>query len=203
MPTVTTSELTVTRRPRYRDSGADLTYDDFLIVVNGNVIGGSGWIADSQYDSWGLLHFDGHPTREAAEQVQVDAVLAAHSDVLDIRIDADGVYRVAIGGGQNQALAGGIVQEYLGDAARCAAVVTGTQDGFTIDHTADCHASRACEHDGQVLTYRPTTVTPFWQRPRPGRWGSTRRAAGPPGTPRGARCRRPPARAVAGSASSR
>lgn len=46
-----TRELTVTRRPRYTD-GADLTYDDYVIVVNGTVIGATGWIADGAYSSW-------------------------------------------------------------------------------------------------------------------------------------------------------
>lgn len=52
-------------------------------------------------------------------------------------------------------LPGETVQAYLDAAARCGAVVTGTTDTFTIDHTADCHAPRACEHDDQVVTYRP------------------------------------------------
>ncbi|TJZ97445.1 hypothetical protein [Actinacidiphila oryziradicis] len=157
--TATDNAVTVTRRPRYTD-GTDLTYDDFWIVVNGNAIGGTEWIADGAYASWGPRPADDRadrsfPTREAAEQVRVDALIAADRDILRIRVTADAPYRVTDGSGQTSTRPGRIVQAYLDDAARCGAVVTGTTVAFTVNHTADCHASRACEHDDQVVTYRP------------------------------------------------
>jgi len=158
MQTIDATKVTVTRRPRYAGFADDT--EDFLIVVNGNVIGGTDWIAEGAYGSWGPQPADDSadrefPTREAAEQVRVDALIAADRDILRIRVDADAPYRVTDGSGQTSTRPGTIVQAYLNDAARCGTVVTGTTAAFTIDHTADCHASRACDHDDQVVTYRP------------------------------------------------
>lgn len=165
----TCSDVTVTSRPRY--AGHNDAYEDFLIVVNGTVIGGTGYDSVGTYCSWGLTRSVGHRTREAAGQTQVDAALAAGLDVLNIRIDTDAFYRAAIDGSEDRTHSGAVAQNHLDDAARCAAVITGTSDGFTIDHTAVQHHSRACEHDGQVVIYRPLSdggpVAPGVAAPRP------------------------------------
>jgi hypothetical protein len=158
MQAIEATEVTVTRRPRYAGFAGET--EDFLIVVNGNVIGGTDWIAEGAYGSWGPRPADDSadrefPTREAAEQIRVTALIAADRDILRIRIDADAPYRVTDGSGETSIRPGTIVQLYLDDAARCGATVIGTSGAFTIDHTTIGHASRACEHDDQVVTYRP------------------------------------------------
>jgi hypothetical protein len=144
-------EPAVTRRPRYAD-GTDLRCDEFLVLIDGNVVGAS-YEADGGYYSWGVRPTGPHATREEAERAQADAVLAADRDVLRIRVDRDGTYRIQAGA-DVRVLGGGLTQIYLDDAARCAATVTATCDGFTLDHTTGQHAERACEHDGLIVTYR-------------------------------------------------
>lgn len=159
MPNTTARELTVTRRPRYADGDPDPKYDDYMIVINGNVIGGTEYDTAGEhpgtYSSWGLLHSGGHATREAAEQAQADAARTADLPVLEIRILPDAAYRVAVGGGEDLTETGATVQLYLDAAARCAAAITGTSDAFTIDHNNEWHLGRVCEHDGHAVTYRP------------------------------------------------
>lgn len=155
----TTSHVTVSRRPCSTHGDPDPRHDDYLIVADGNVIGGTSYATADEhagtYNSWGLLYSPGHATRQAAEQAQVDAAIAAGLPVLDIRIDTAAAYRVNIGDGEELTETGTKVQHYLDDAARCAAPVTGTSTAFTINHSHERHHGRACEHDGRIVTYRP------------------------------------------------
>ena len=73
MPAGTAGDPRVTRKPTHGPDYDDLRTEDFLLFIDGRRVGGTYRCADGTWTSWGCCGASpGHPTREAAEQAQVD-----------------------------------------------------------------------------------------------------------------------------------